>query len=97
MAARRTAIVAGPFGAVGRTLVRHLESSGEWDVVGVGRRVAAPTARTRYLRLDLTDPDACARASSRDLPAADVVFFAAYAPRPSPAEEVAPNLAMLSN
>ena len=96
MAARRTAIVAGAFGAVGRTLVRHLEALGGWDVAGIGRRAAAPTARTRYLQLDLTDTGACARAS-RDLPAADAVFFAAYAPRPSPAEEVAPNLAMLSN
>ena len=96
MTERRTAIVAGAFGAVGRTLVRHLEALGGWDVVGVGRRVAAPTARVRYVQLDLTDPGACARAA-RDLPAADVVFFAAYAPRPSPAEEVAPNLAMLSN
>ena len=96
MAARRTAIVAGAFGAVGRTLVQHLEASDGWDVVGIGRRAAAPTACVRYLQVDLTDQDACGRAS-RDLPAAEAVFFAAYAPRPSPAEEVAPNLAMLSN
>jgi nucleoside-diphosphate-sugar epimerase len=96
MAERRTAIVAGAFGAVGRTLVEHLEALGGWEVVGIGRRAAAPTARARYLQLDLADPAACARAS-HELPAADVVFFAAYAPRPSPAEEVAPNLAMLSN
>ena len=62
MTARRTAIVAGAFGAVGRTLVQHLEASGGWDVVGIGRRAAAPTARTRHLQLDLTDADACARA-----------------------------------
>lgn len=97
MTERRTAIVAGAFGAVGRTLVAHLEALGGWDVVGIGRRAAPPTERARYLQLDLTDPGACARASPHDLPAADVVFFAAYAPRPSPAEEVAPNLAMLSN
>jgi nucleoside-diphosphate-sugar epimerase len=96
MAERRTAIVAGAFGAVGRTLVEHLEALGGWEVVGIGRRGVAPTARARYLRLDLTDPGACARAEG-DLPAADVVFFTAYAPRPSLAEELAPNLAMLSN
>jgi nucleoside-diphosphate-sugar epimerase len=60
--ARRTAIVAGASGAVGRTLVRHLEASDGWDVVGIGRRAAAPTARTRYLQLDLADAGACARA-----------------------------------
>ena len=88
--------MAGAFGAVGRALVQHLEALGGWDVVGIGRRAAAPTERVRYLQLDLTDRGACARASD-DLPAADAVFFTAYAPRPSPAEEVAPNLAMLSN
>ena len=65
-------------------------------MVGIGRRASAPSAHVRHLELDLTDPGACARAA-HELPAADVVFFAAYAPRPSPAEEVAPNLAMLSN
>ena len=96
MAARRTAIVAGAFGAVGRTLVRHLEDLGDWDVVGIGRRAAAASARTRYLQADLADAAACARIAP-DLPAADAVFFAAYIPRPTLAEEVAPNLAMLVN
>lgn len=96
MAARRTAIVAGAFGAVGRTLVRHLEETGGWDVVGIGRRGATPSARARYLQVDLTDPAACARIAP-DLPAADAIFFAAYVPRPSLAEEVGPNLAMLRN
>ena len=77
MTARRTAIVAGAFGAVGRALVGHLEALGGWDVVGVGRRTAAPTARVRYLQLDLTDPGACGRAS-RDLPAA--VFVVLHVP-----------------
>src|SRR4051812_13989057 len=96
MAARRTAIVAGAFGAVGRTPGGHLEKSGEWEVVGIGRRAAAPSACTRYLQADLTDPASCARIAPK-LPAADAIFFAAYIPRPTLAEEVGPNLAMLVN
>jgi nucleoside-diphosphate-sugar epimerase len=92
--AQRTAIVAGPFGAVGHSLVAHLEKAGDWQVIGLGRRRAAPGPQSRFIAVDLTDA-AAARAALSDLPPADTVFFAAYAPRPTPAEEVVPNLAML--
>lgn len=93
---QRTAIVAGAFGAVGHSLVAHLQSRGDWQVIGLGRRQAPPGPHSRFIAVDLTDADATRSALSA-LPPADAVFFAAYAPRPTPAEEVGPNLAMLQN
>lgn len=93
---QRTAIVAGAFGAVGHSLVAHLESLGNWQVVGLGRRRADPGPRSRFIAVDLTN-EAASRAALADLPPADAVFFAAYAPRPSPAEEIGPNFAMLQH
>ena len=94
--AQRTAIVAGAFGAVGHSLVAHLESRGDWQVIGLGRRRAPPGARSRFVAVDLTD-QAASHAALADLAPADAVFFTAYAPRPTAAEEIDPNLAMLRN
>lgn len=92
--ADRTAIVAGAFGAVGHSLVAHLRSRGDRQVIGLGRRQAPPGPYSRFIAVDLTDADA-ARSALSDLPSVDTVFFAAYAARPTPAEEVGPKLAML--
>ncbi|MGI4940609.1 MAG: NAD-dependent epimerase/dehydratase family protein, partial [Janthinobacterium lividum] len=88
--------MAGAFGAVGHSLVAHLQSRGDWQVIGLGRRQAPPGPNSRFIAVDLTDADAT-RSALSVLPPADAVFFAAYAPRPTPAEEVGPNLAMLQN
>jgi nucleoside-diphosphate-sugar epimerase len=92
----RTAIVAGAFGAVGHSLVAHLQDRGDWNVVGLGRRTAPAARRTRFIAVDLSDT-ASARATLSDLPPADVLFYTAYTPGPGHAEEVAPNLLMLQN
>jgi len=94
--AQRTAIVAGAFGAVGHSLVAHLQSLGDWQVIGLGRRRAPQGPRSRFIAVDLTD-EAASRPALADLPPADAVFFAAYAPRPTTADEIGPNLAMLKN
>lgn len=84
---RKTALVAGANGIIGRTLTEHLRTSG-WDVTGLSRH--------GDLAVDLLDAaDTRAKLASRS----DVthVFYAAYQDRPTWAELVPPNLAMLTN
>ncbi|MGE4218373.1 MAG: SDR family oxidoreductase [Alphaproteobacteria bacterium] len=57
--ARYKAVIAGATGIVGGPLVRHLTSTGDWDVVGLARRKPAQANGVTYLPVDLTDPADC--------------------------------------
>ncbi|QHF22772.1 NAD-dependent epimerase/dehydratase family protein [Rathayibacter sp. VKM Ac-2804] len=92
----RTALVIGARGVIGGNLIRHLEQEGDWDVVGVSRRGGADTARVRQIAVDLLDREATAAALAEET-AVTHVFYAAYQDRPTWAELVAPNLAMLTH
>lgn len=90
------AVVVGAQGVIGRTLVEHLSTLDGWQVVGLSRRGGEPSDRVRHIRVDLLDPADC-RAKLADLHDATHVFYTAYQDRPTWAELVAPNLAMLVN
>jgi len=92
----RTALVIGARGVIGGNLIRHLEQEGGWDVVGVSRRGGADTARVRQIAVDLLDREATAAALAGEA-AVTHVFYAAYQDRPTWAELVEPNLAMLTH
>jgi len=92
----RTAVIAGALGVAGRALVQHLEDQPDWRVVGLSRRAQRSPARAEFISIDLLDRADCAAKLPR-LADATHVFFAAYTARPTPAEEVAPNLAMVVN
>lgn len=95
-ATRKTALVVGAHGVIGGNLINHLLSLDEWDVVGLSRRSSKSAGRVRYLSVDLLDPDDC-RDKLRDLREVTHIFYAAYQDRPTWAELVPPNLAMLVN
>ncbi len=80
-----TALVAGAHGIIGRTLVDHLRRDG-WNVIGLSRRDG----------VDLLDA-AGTRAKVGALTGVTHLFYAAYQDKPTWAELVAPNLAMLTN
>ncbi|MFC9834485.1 SDR family oxidoreductase [Rhodococcus sp. NPDC127530] len=96
MAKRRVAVVVGARGVIGGNLIDHLEATGEWEIVGLSRRGGPDTDRVRHIAVDLLDErDAAEKlAELRD---ATHIFYAAYQDRPSWAELVAPNVAMLVN
>ena len=96
MAKRRVAVVVGARGVIGGNLIDHLEATGEWDVVGLSRRGGPGTDRVRHIAVDLLDErDAADKLGElRDV---THIFYAAYQDRPSWAELVAPNVAMLVN
>ena len=90
----KTALVVGAQGVIGRNLVDHLRTLDDWRVIGLSRRGGEDDARVRHVAVDLLDAgDAHAKLAS--LHEVTHVFYAAYQDRPSWAELVPPNVAML--
>lgn len=92
---QHTALVVGARGVIGGNLITHLEGLG-WDVIGLSRRGGTDRGSVRHLAVDLLDRDATIH-QLRGLSEVTHLFYAAYQDRPSWAELVAPNLAMLTN
>jgi nucleoside-diphosphate-sugar epimerase len=94
--ARKTAVIVGGLGVIGRNLLHHLERLDDWEIVGLSRRRPDFETRARFLAVDLLD-----RAETMEklsgLDGATHVFYCAFQARPSWAEHSAPNLAMLAN
>ncbi|MEM9232261.1 MAG: SDR family oxidoreductase [Pseudomonadota bacterium] len=94
--ARRTALIAGATGVVGRNLLSHLLEDGTWDIIAVSRRAPDIEGAYAHIAIDLLDAADCADKLGRDLGVTHI-FFAAYVEKPDWAQMVAPNLAMLVN
>jgi nucleoside-diphosphate-sugar epimerase len=92
----KVALVVGAQGIIGRNLVDHLATLPDWEVIGLSRRGGVASHRVRHLAVDLLDPADC-QAKLRDLTSVTHLFYAAYQDRPTWAELVPPNLAMLVN
>lgn len=93
------AIVTGVTGVVGRHLALHLRERGDWEVVGLSRRtpdIEAAAGGFEHIPIDLLDASECRRKLG-GLSGVTHIFHAAYVERPSMAEALAPNLALLSN
>jgi nucleoside-diphosphate-sugar epimerase len=93
---RKVALVVGAQGIIGRNLATHLASLENWNIIGLSRRGGESSGRVRHIAVDLLDGDDT-RAKLCDLADVTHVFYAAYQDRPSWAELVPPNLAMLVN
>jgi nucleoside-diphosphate-sugar epimerase len=94
--ARKTALVAGASGLIGRRIVEHLLAIGDWDVIGLAR-TPRTSAGMRWLADDLKDAGDCA---SKLGPLKDVthIFYAARYDHPEGVpESVEINAAMLEN
>jgi nucleoside-diphosphate-sugar epimerase len=95
-AMRKTALVIGAGGVIGSNLIEHLVTLPEWDIIGVSRRGGDNTERIRYISADLLDA-LDTRQKLGSLREVTHIFYAAYQDRPTWAELVPPNLAMLVN
>jgi nucleoside-diphosphate-sugar epimerase len=93
---KKTALVTGATGVVGRNLVKHLLALPDWDVVCVSRRKPDLSGNYRHIAIDLLDRADC-DAKLAALTDVTHIFAAAYVERPTWAELVAPNLALLVN
>ena len=92
----KVALVVGANGVIGRNLIDHLVELGDWDVIGLSRRGGTDAGRVRHIAVDLLNAEDC-RERLRGLDRVTHVFYAAYQDRPTWAELVPPNLAMLVN
>ncbi|MDQ8738878.1 SDR family oxidoreductase [Paenibacillus sp. LHD-38] len=94
----KTALVVGANGVIGRNLIEYLEQLPDWDIIGVSRRGgdSSSSGRTRYVAVDLLN-ERDTREKLGTLTEVTHIFYAAYQDRPTWAELVPPNLAMLVN
>lgn len=94
-ARRKTAVVVGALGVIGRYIVDRLAALPDWDVVGLSRRKGEDRERVRYVSVDLLEP------FQLDVANATHVFYAAFQPAPGNASgyaaNIAPNRDMLVN
>jgi nucleoside-diphosphate-sugar epimerase len=89
-------LIAGALGVIGRALVEHCENDPDIELIGLARRRPEFPTRTEFRSVDLLDRADCERQLS-DLGNLSHIVYAAWQPRPSRREEVAPNLTMLRN
>lgn len=92
----KVALVVGANGVIGGNLVRHLAGLDDWEVIGLSRRGGQDAGSVRYIAVDLLDA-ADARAKLSGLTDVTHIFYAAYQDRPTWAELVVPNQAMLTH
>lgn len=89
-------LIAGALGVIGRALVEHCEDDPDIELIGLARRRPEFPTRAEFRSVDLLDRADCERQLS-DLGDLSHIVYAAWQPRPSRREEVAPNLTMLRN
>jgi nucleoside-diphosphate-sugar epimerase len=93
---KKTALVAGVHGVIGRGLADHLLTLDDWDVIGVSRRGGMASDRVRHIAVDLLDKEDTGRKLG-GLNTVTHIFYAAYQDSADWAALVAPNVAMLVN
>ena len=93
---RTNVLLVGPHGVVGGAIRDRLDSSPDWNLVSASRRIPAPAsgAQAQHVSVDLLDADA-STGRLAELSFVTHVVYAGYTERPTMAEMVGPNLAML--
>ncbi len=94
--AKKTGLIAGATGVVGRNLVQHLDSREDWQVIALSRRTPDIEGLEQHISVDLLDPADCDKQLG-GLNKVTHIFYAAYVERPGWHEMVEPNLRMLVN
>lgn len=92
----KTALVVGANGVIATNLINHLLELGTWQVIGLSRKSKPNKPNLQYISVDLLDLESCKKQLS-NLKEVTHIFYAAYQNRPTWAELVTPNLAMLVN
>lgn len=93
---RKTALILGASGIIGRSLAAQFSDREDWDLIVAARRPPSLSGRAQSVAVDLMDPKDC-RAKLSALSRVTHVFYAALQEARDRAAEVAPNLAMLTH
>ena len=96
MKSKYTALIAGANGVIGSSLIQYLLTLDNWQVIGLSRKGGQNSDRLRYISVDLLNKKETSE-KLQQLTDVTHIFYAAYQDRPSWAELVPPNLAMLVN
>jgi nucleoside-diphosphate-sugar epimerase len=94
--ARRTALIAGASGLVGRAIAQRLAELGNWDVSGLARTPRSGGG-LRWIAVDLTDAADCARRLAQLKSVTHVYYAARYDHAEGTPEPAETNAAMLRN
>lgn len=94
MEQRKVALVVGANGVIGANLVAHLQTLKDWEVIGLSRRANTTQQGIRSIAVDLLNR-ADVEDKLRELDTVTHIFYTAYQDKPTWAELVAPNMAML--
>ncbi len=97
---KKTAVVVGALGVIGRYIVERLLAEGDWDVIGVSRRSQTERRGYRHVAVDLLDAEATRRALGA-FDGVTHVFYAAFQAGSGAAagyaQNILPNRDMLAN
>lgn len=96
MTDNRIALVTGSGGVIGRNVIEHFVEQGI-TTRGVSRRPPADARGWEHIATDLLDTEATRDAFSRAAADTTRLVFAAYVEKSDPHEQIATNLALLSN
>lgn len=96
MESKYTALVVGANGVIGSSLIEHLLTLEEWNVIGLSRKGGQNRERLQYIAVDLLSREDSAQKLPQ-LSNITHIFYAAFQDRSTWAELVPPNLAMLVN
>ena len=93
---KKTALVAGATGVVGRNLLKYLVSQDDWEIIALSRRTPDVAGEYRHISVDLLDLDDCRTKLGPGLGVTHI-FFAAYVEKETWAATVPPNVNLLRN
>jgi nucleoside-diphosphate-sugar epimerase len=93
---RKTVLVAGAQGVIGRAAAEHFSKDAGTTVYGISRRPVEGLDNVRAITADLLDPADTAKKLAR-LSDVTHVVFGAYVEKPMPTERSAVNVALLAN
>ena len=96
MTDNRIALVTGSGGVIGRNVIDHFVEQGI-TTRGVSRRPPSDTRGWEHIATDLLDTEATRDAFSRAAADTTRLVFGAYVEKSDPHEQIATNLALLSN
>ena len=94
--ATHTALVCGATGVIGRSILNHLTTQPDWNIVAVSRRTPDIAGTYRHIAVDLLDARATAAALAQPFGITHV-FYASYIERGSFAGSGRANVAMLTH
>jgi nucleoside-diphosphate-sugar epimerase len=93
----KTALVAGAGGAASKRLIEALLADPDWSAIGLARTPRASSPRLAFVRVDLLDRDACARALAEHRGVTHLFYTARAKHGETGVESIEENVAMLRN